>query len=94
MITLVIAVHNSKSSWGSNKQKILNLNLHEFYAFIINNREKNFWIIRWICAMKYKQDSIGIIKNKEFRIPHEEYYPIVKNSKKCKNFKQKCIFWI
>ena len=63
--------------FGNRKYKLLNLNLKEFYAFIINNADllkKDF-----IEFSGQRHDQLMILENKteEFKIPIEEHYRYV-----------------
>lgn len=63
--------------FGNKRYKLLNLNLKEFYAFIINNVDKLKKAFIEFSGIKYKQ--IGLLENRveDFIIPLEEHYRYV-----------------
>ncbi len=68
----------------SNKDKLLNLGLKEYYAFIINNASIIKEDLRDLSAEVYKQNRIIQPKTSNFRIPLEELYhfdPLERNHK-------------
>ena len=63
--------------FGNKKYKLLNLNLKEYYAFIINNVD--LLKVDFIEFTGQRQEQLQILENKieEFRIPLEEHYRYV-----------------
>lgn len=70
---------------GLETYKLLNLNLTEFYAFIINNGYKLRDDLVDFDGVKYKQLQLKQYKTKKFKIPTEEYYRYVAETKNIKN---------
>ncbi len=66
---------------GLEKYKLLNLNLQEFYAFIINNGYKLRDDLTDFEGVKYKQLVIKQYKTRDFKIPTEEYYRYIRETK-------------
>lgn len=66
---------------GNKNYKLLNLNLKEFYAFIINNIDKLRHALIDFDAVKYYQESMKLYKEEVFTIPSEENYKYVKETK-------------
>lgn len=61
-------------NFGTKSYKILNLNLKEFYAFIINNQEILKKEMSEFDSLKFHQLEVRKNKKEEFKIPLEEHY--------------------
>ena len=72
--------------FGNNKYKLLNLNLREYYAFIINNVD--FLKRDFIEFSGKRYDQLMFLENKveEFKIPLEEHYRYVPFERYIKEF--------